>query len=216
MLLPLYLGILHAVEPDHVAVVTGVSLGEARRGAWKVGLAFGLSHMLAVAIIAALAVFLGQAFFGERAFVWLDRCAWAFVCLLGLWNLSAAFGWRRTTLHAHAHHHGALAHEHPHAHGQPESHRFHHAAAWLGAFFGLGGVRGFTTLLNQVGIHGVWPFLGALLAFGAGITGMFILLSAASGWLAARLGTTERFRRVLYAVSGTGNLAIGIWLLLRP
>ena len=217
MLLPLYLGILHAVEPDHVAVVTGVSLGENRRGAWKVGLAFGLSHMLAVAIIAGLAVLLGQAFFGDRVFRWLDRGAWSFVALLGVWNLSAALGLRRTTVHAHAHGHGGvLQHEHPHAHGQPQSHSFHHAAAWLGAFFGLGGVRGFTTLLREVGITGPWPFLGALILFGIGITGMFTLLSAASGWLAGRLGTTARLRRVLYGVSGAGNLAVGIYLLLKP
>jgi hypothetical protein len=216
MLLPLYLGILHAVEPDHVAVVTGVSLGEKRRGAWKIGLAFGLSHMLAVALIAVVAVFLGQELFGDRAVVWLDRSAWAFVALLGLWNLSAAFGWRRTTIHAHAHQHGVLEHEHPHAHGQPQSHSFHHAAAWLGAFFGLGGVRGFTTLLREVGVHGAWPFLGALLLFGLGITGMFTLLSSVSGWLAQRIGTTERLRRGLYGLSGAGNLAVGLWLLLRP
>lgn len=215
MLIPLYLGILHAVEPDHVAVVTGVSLGESPRGAWKVGLAFGLSHMLAVALIALAAVVLGQAVFGERLFLWLDRGAWALVALLGLWNLSAALGLRRTTVHVHAHLHGPLEHAHPHAHGQPESHKFHHAAAWLGAFFGLGGVRGFTTLLRNTDSHGLWPFLGALLLFGIGITGMFTLLSALSGWLARRLGTTDRLRRILYAVSGVGNLAVGLWLLLK-
>lgn len=215
MLIPLYLGILHAVEPDHVAVVTGVSLGESPRGAWKIGLAFGLSHMLAVALIALAAVVLGQAVFGERLFLWLDRGAWALVALLGLWNLSAALGLRRTTVHVHAHLHGPLEHAHPHAHGQPESHRFHHAAAWLGAFFGLGGVRGFTTLLRNTDSHGLWPFLGALLLFGVGITGMFTLLSALSGWLARRLGTTDRLRRILYAVSGVGNLAVGLWLLLK-
>lgn len=215
MLIPLYLGILHAVEPDHVAVVTGVSLGGSPRGAWKIGLAFGLSHMLAVALIALAAVVLGQAVFGERLFLWLDRGAWALVALLGLWNLSAALGLRRTTVHVHAHLHGPLEHAHPHAHGQPESHRFHHAAAWLGAFFGLGGVRGFTTLLRNTDSHGLWPFLGALLLFGIGITGMFTLLSALSGWLARRLGTTDRLRRILYAVSGVGNLAVGLWLLLK-
>lgn len=215
MLLPLYLGILHAVEPDHVAVVTGVSLGESPKGAWKVGLAFGVSHMLAVALIALAAVVLGQTVFGDGLFVWLDRAAWALVALLGVWNLSAALGLRRTTVHAHTHLHGPVRHDHPHAHGQPESHRFHHAAAWLGAFFGLGGVRGFTTLLNQADVHGAWPFVGALLLFGVGITGMFTLLSAASGWLARRLGTTARLRTALYAVSGVGNLAVGLWLLLR-
>ena len=44
MFLPLYLGVLHAMEPDHVAVVTGVSLSGERRGAWKVGLALMLAN----------------------------------------------------------------------------------------------------------------------------------------------------------------------------
>ena len=77
MLLPLSLGLLHAMEPDHVAVVTGVSLHQGQRGAWKVGLAFGLSHMLAVALLAGLSAFLGRALFGESVLNWLDRGAWA-------------------------------------------------------------------------------------------------------------------------------------------
>ena len=213
MLLPLTLGCLHALEPDHVAVVTGVSLEGGRRGAWKVGLAFGLSHMLAVALLAVLAAVAGHAVFGDGFFAWMDRGAWALVALLGLWNLAAAFGWRRAALHTHVHAHGALTHTHPHeARG---GHRFHHSAAWLGAFFGLGGVRGFTTLMQHGGIHGGLAFTGALLLFGLGITAMFITLSAASGWIAGKLGGLRGFRRLLFAASGVGNLAVGIWLLAR-
>jgi len=78
MLLPLTLGCLHALEPDHVAVVTGVAL-ERPEGAWKVGLAFGLSHMVAVALLAGLSAWLGRAVFGAGLFIWLDPTAWAFV-----------------------------------------------------------------------------------------------------------------------------------------
>jgi len=212
MLLPLTLGCLHALEPDHVAVVTGVSLEGDRKAAWKVGLAFGLSHMLAVAVLAAAAILAGHAVFGETFFDWMDRGAWALVALLGIWNLAAAFGWRRAALHTHAHAHGALTHTHPHTEG---GHRFHHSAAWLGAFFGLGGVRGFTTLMQHGGIHGTAAFAFALLLFGLGITAMFIALSAASGWLAAKLGGRIGFRRLLFALSGVGNLAVGIWLLVK-
>ncbi len=258
MLLPLYLGVLHAVEPDHVAVVTGVSLSGDRRGAWKVGLAFGLSHMLAVALLAVGATFLGRTFLGDAFFLWMDRLAWTLVLLVGLWNLAAALGLRTVATHSHAHRHGPLehAHPHPHVHGaralraqwkprvrpaqvpprrsataatQPSvrrpprhhapgasAHAFHHTAAWMGAFFGLGGVRGFTTLMRNTGISGQLQFLEALLLFGLGITAMFTLLSALSGWLAVRLGTQLRFRRTLYAVSGVGNVAVGLYLLLRP
>jgi hypothetical protein len=212
MLLPLTLGCLHALEPDHVAVVTGVSLARPK-GAWKVGLAFGLSHMVAVAVLAALSAWLGRAVFGDGLFAWLDRAAWAFVALLGFWNLAAACGWRRSALavHAHAHTHGALVHEHPHE--AEKGHRFHHGLAWLGAFFGLGGFRGFMTLMR---VDAAWGFAAALLLFGLGITAMFILLSWISGLVAARLGSSERFRRALYAASGVGNLAVGLWLLLKP
>lgn len=210
MLFPLTLGALHALEPDHVAVVTGVSLSRPR-GAWKVGMAFGFSHMVAVALLAGLSAWLGRTVFGDGLVAWLDRGAWAFVALLGLWNLAAAFGWRKADLHAHVHAHGALVHEHPHE--AKRGHRFHHGLAWLGAFFGLGGFRGFMTLVQR-GAH--WNFAGALLLFGLGITAVFILLSWVSGLLAAHLGATTRFRRVLYAASGTGNLAVGLWLLLKP
>ncbi len=213
MLLPLTLGCLHALEPDHVAVVTGVSLEGDRKSAWKVGLAFGLSHMLAVALLAALALLAGHAVFGEAFFDWMDRGAWMLVALLGLWNLAAALGWRKAAFHAHPPQHGALKHTHPHE--AKRSHRFHHSAAWLGAFFGLGGVRGFTTLMQHGGIHGSFAFGVALLLFGLGITLMFIALSAASGWIAAKLGGVQSFRRLLFAASGAGNLAVGIWLLVR-
>jgi cytochrome c biogenesis protein CcdA len=213
MFLPFYLGLLHAVEPDHVAVVTGVSMESENRGAWKIGLAFGVSHMLAVACIALLATFMGRAFIGDRLFDWLDRGAWCFVALLGLWNLAAAFGWRRVELHSHLHHHGALEHVHPHESGT--RHRFHHSAAWLGAFFGLGGVRGLTRLLQRGGIHGRAEFMVALLLFGLGITLMFMLLSLASGWLAKRLGTKRRLQQGLFAISGAGNLMVGLWLLMK-
>ena len=213
MLLPLTLGCLHALEPDHVAVVTGVSLEGDRKRAWKVGLAFGLSHMVAVALLAALALLAGQAVFGEAFSAWMDRGAWALVALLGLWNLAAALGLRRAAFHTHPHAHGALTHAHPHA--RAGGHRFHHSAAWLGAFFGLGGVRGFTTLLRHGGVHGSFAFSGTLRLFGLGITAMFIALSAASGWLAALAGTQGGFRRLLFAASGVGNLAVGIGLLVR-
>lgn len=258
MFLPLYLGVLHAMEPDHVAVVTGVSLGGARRGAWKVGLAFGVSHMLAVALLAVGATFLGRIFLGDGFFLWMDRLAWTLVLLLGLWNLAAAFGLRTSAVHSHAHRHGLVthAHPHPHAHGavrrharwtkkarpaqtvkpirtglttcrllaqRPSQqhapgasvHAFHHSAAWLGAFFGLGGVRGFMTLTRNSGNSSQLQFIEALLLFGLGITAMFTLLSALAGWLAARLGTRLRFRRILYALSGAGNLAVGLYLLFR-
>ncbi|MDP1832314.1 MAG: hypothetical protein Q8K67_09670 [Geothrix sp.] len=257
MFLPLYLGVLHAVEPDHVAVVTGVSLSGNRRGAWKVGLAFGLSHMLAVALLAVLATVLGKTLLGDGFFLWMDRLAWTLVLLLGLWNLAAALGLRRIAIHHHAHRHGPLEHDHPHPHAHaavktrmhrtgkprpshiglrrpartpfpplarstprhrasgPAAHTFHHAAAWMGAFFGLGGVRGFTTLMRDTGISGQLQFIEALLLFGLGITAMFTLLSALSGWLAAKLGNQRRFRRSLYALSGVGNVAVGLYLLLR-
>ena len=97
--------------------------------------------------------------------------------------------------------------------GSSHSHRFHHSAAWLGAFFGLGGIRGFASLLRNLDIHGAMPFAGALLLFGLGITGTFVLLSLASGWLASRMGSSTSLRRWLFGLSGVGNVAVGLWLL---
>lgn len=202
MLLPLTLGLIHAFEPDHVAAVTGVSLSGKRR-AWQVGLAFGLSHMVAVALLAALSLLLGHAVAGDKVFLWLDRMAWTLVLGLGLWNLSGALGWRRDAVQDEAHHHGPLRHHHPHG-----SRPFHHGVAWMGAFFGLGGVRGFTALAGPEGIQGLASFAFSLLLFGLGIVVAFIALSWASGWIAGRVP-----RRLLLAVSGIANIGVGFWLL---
>lgn len=211
MWLPIYLGMLHALEPDHLAVVSGVSLSVNRRQAWKIGLVFGASHMFSMAVLAILVVFAGQALFGARVFLWLDRAAWGAVIALGLRNFWRAFHAPRVHTHVHLHRHGPLAHIHPHQHGRGHDHRFHHAVAWLGAFFGLGGARAFPLL------HGSGPFqlLGALILFGIGITGTFILLSSLSAWLSARAGTSRRLRRGLLALSGVGNVAVGSFLIFR-
>lgn len=70
--------------------------------------------------------------------------------------------------------------------------------------------------MKNAGISGQVQFLEALLLFGLGITLMFTLLSAGAGWLAQRMGSQARFRRALYALSGVGNVAVGLYLLLRP
>ncbi|HJW08942.1 MAG TPA: hypothetical protein VJ483_04860 [Holophagaceae bacterium] len=215
MWLPIYLGMLHALEPDHLAVVSGMSLSTGRRQAWKVGLVFGASHMVSMAVLAVLAVYVGQALFGAGVFLWLDRAAWGAVIALGLRNLWRAFRAPRVQTHVHVHRHGPLVHIHPHGHrhghGQGHDHRFHHAVAWLGAFFGLGGARAIPLLLGS----GPLPLAGALLLFGIGITGTFISLSAVSAWLAAHAGASSRLRRGILAVSGAGNVVVGAWLMLR-
>jgi hypothetical protein len=161
-----------------------------------------------VALLAGLSLAAGRVLLGEGVFLWLDRAAWSCVVVLGAWNLGAALGLRPLALHAHPHTHGPLRHNHPHEAG---GHGFHHPAAWLGAFFGLGGLRGF---LNLSRMEGTGPFLGLLLLFGAGITLAFVALSAVSGWLSRRLGEAG-LRRGLYGASGLGNMAVGLWLLMR-
>jgi hypothetical protein len=69
--------------------------------------------------------------------------------------------------------------------------------------------------MSKAGISGQLQFVGALLFFGLGITAAFTLLSAISGWLATKLGFELRFRRTLYALSGLGNLVVGLYLLCK-
>ena len=69
--------------------------------------------------------------------------------------------------------------------------------------------------MKNAGISGQVQFIQALLLFGLGITAMFTLLSALSGWLAGRLGTELRYRRTLYALSGVGNVLVGLYLLIK-
>ena len=141
----LLLGLRHATDPDHLTAVSSMILAErdgGRRGAMRLGLAWGAGHALTLLALGLPFVLWGDAL-SER----IQQVAEIAIGLLivGL-AVRLLVRWRRGYFHVHPHRHGDVVHAHPHVHeGAHGPHEHPHAEA-LGrtplAAFGIGLVHG--------------------------------------------------------------------------
>ena len=144
-LVALLLGLRHATDPDHLTAVSSMILAErggGRRGAMRLGLAWGAGHALTLLALGLPFVLWGDAL-PER----IQQVAEIAIGLL-IVGLAARLlvRWRRGYFHVHPHRHGDVVHAHPHVHeGAHGPHEHPHAEA-LGrtplAAFGIGLVHG--------------------------------------------------------------------------
>ena len=144
-LVALLLGLRHATDPDHLTAVSSMILAErdgGRRGAMRLGLAWGAGHALTLLALGLPFVLWGDAL-SER----IQQIAEIAIGLLivGL-AVRLLVRWRRGYFHVHPHRHGDVVHAHPHVHeGAHGPHEHPHAEA-LGrtplAAFGIGLVHG--------------------------------------------------------------------------
>ena len=144
-LVALLLGLRHATDPDHLTAVSSMILAErdgGRRGAMRLGLAWGAGHALTLLALGLPFVLWGDAL-PER----IQQVAEIAIGLLivGL-AVRLLVRWRRGYFHVHPHRHGDVVHAHPHVHeGAHGPHEHAHAEA-LGrtplAAFGIGLVHG--------------------------------------------------------------------------
>jgi ABC-type nickel/cobalt efflux system permease component RcnA len=214
LLVAVLLGLRHATDPDHLAVVTGFITGSTTRAnaraGRRLGLAWGLGHALTLVGLGLLLILYGQAL-PEPA----ERSAEILVGLviIGL-ALRLFVRWRRGAFHFHEHSHGAgVHHAHLHSHEETGEHGHVHAArSPLGAFsvgllHGAGGSGGVAVLL-VASIHEQTVAAVALVLLGLATA---VAMAAFSSGFGLAL---FRWRRVLPAPLTLASLGFGIWYLL--
>ena len=144
-LVALLLGLRHATDPDHLTAVSSMILAErdgGRRGAMRLGLAWGAGHALTLLALGLPFVLWGDAL-PER----IQQVAEIAIGLLivGL-AVRLLVRWRRGYFHVHPHRHGDVVHAHPHVHEGARGPHDHPHAERLGrtplAAFGIGLVHG--------------------------------------------------------------------------
>jgi cytochrome c biogenesis protein CcdA len=215
----LLLGMRHALDPDHLVAVSSMVAEERRLWpAARLGLIWGLGHMVPLALIGLPALLLGLRL----------PPAMEETVDLGVGLLLVALGvrtflrLRRERVHFHEHAHGVHRHAHFHTHVHGRGHDHAHPSQvqgrgglitlGIGMAHGLAG-SGPAALLALTAAGSTWAGAGYLLAFGAGTcAGMF----AATLCLAApALAAASRFARLhdgLRALAGAASLALGAWM----
>ncbi len=181
--------------PDHFAALGPFSV-EAHRGAWRVGLRWGLGH--AVGILAVALVFVGAADWLDIGVLAAagDYLVGAVLVAVGAWGLWHLRANAELAAHDHA--------EHTHLHTT--------AALSIGTLHGLVGTGSTLAVLPAVGMHSGHESGTYLLGFGAGTIAAMTGLAWALGTLAQRAERELTYRR-LFAGASVAALALGfVWL----
>lgn len=201
------LGLKHALDADHVAVVsTLVSQTKSLKRSSLLGALWGLGHT-ATLLLVGLAVLLFKLAIPPRLALAVEFFVGIVVVLFGVDLLRKIASGK---IHAHRHVHDGTAHSHLHAHvdGVP-AHQHSHRAFAVGALHGLAGSAALT-LFVLASVRSTLQGLAFILVFGLGSIVSMLLVSSAIG---LPLLMTTRFAKVQTAIqtlAGATSIVIGL------
>lgn len=177
------LGLVHALDPDHLAALgTFVSRNPRTKAAVRFAVCWGAGHALSLLAVTAVVLFFGNCL-GPGTEKVLDTMVGLTLIGLGLWQLIA---WIQKRYAIHSHPHEGERHNHFHAHGLGETHAQHdhsHLAGFIGVLHGLAGSARFLVLIPIAAIAVWWDCITYVLFFSAGVTVAMIVYAISLGRL---------------------------------
>lgn len=220
----LTLGLLHALELDHMlAVTTFVSRQPAPRAAAWFGARWGLGHSAAVLAAGGVLLVSGVRW-PERWDAVAEAAVGVVLIGLGVWAIRSA---RKLHLHsveehgghAHLHLHAAAERPHAHPHASPaEAHRphGHGGVTAVGLLHGLAGTSAVVALVPVTLADRVAVGIGYLVAFGVGVTvamtAFAVLAAVTMRTASARSLDAGRWVTRLVGIAGIG---VGVFWVVR-
>lgn len=152
--------ILHVISgPDHLAAVTPIAI-ESKRKAWKIGLMWGIGHLLGMLLIGVLFLFFKEYIPVESISGYSEQLVAYVLIGVGAWALFRLFKEPSTHTHTHVHvDEQVFIHTHDHSHSNDLSEHTHKikvkqsllSALGIGFLHGLAGVAHFLLLLPALG-----------------------------------------------------------------
>ena len=209
LLLAFGLGMLHALDADHVMAVTGLSCQKPDK---KTSVLFcarwALGHGTALILIGTLVLFLGMAI-PENLSSYAENLVAVVLILIGLYVLWDIY---RQRAHLHFHRHDSLpqhAHWHSHKHATDEhhkdKHKHKHAPVFVGVLHGTAGSAPLLALLPLSQLFSPWLGMSYLLLFGLGV---FLAMLIFGGVIGQVFGWMKRWGN-----QAITSLRVGISLL---
>ncbi len=218
------LGILHALDADHVVAVCGLSSHRPEKltsilfcTRW----AFG--HSAALLLIGSAVLFLGMAI-PESLSMYAEYAVGAVLVLIGLYVLVDVY---RQRAHLHFHQHdGSSQHAHWHTHHDAgvnrhtqnhanEQHEHNHAPVLIGVLHGVAGSAPLLALLPLSQMSSPWSGLLYLMLFGFGVLLAMLLFGGLLGQVFGVLKSWgNRFINALRISVSLVSIAYGMKLLM--
>jgi len=223
---PLFAGIiaamLHVISgPDHLAAVTPFAI-ESKKNAWKVGLFWGIGHLLGMLSIGVLFLLFKDLIPINNISKHSEQLVGIVLMILGLWIFIKLFNDDKKHRHLHVHSNGnPIIHKHSHIHTTEKKHTHKHpnlkqgviASASVGFIHGLAGVAHFLLFLPVIGFTSKLDSSKYIIGFGIGTLAAMIAFSMVIGNIAdySKKGHNETFFKGIRLASGLFALSIGIY-----
>ncbi|MDG1729172.1 MAG: sulfite exporter TauE/SafE family protein [Algibacter sp.] len=145
--------ILHVITgPDHLAAVIPFAI-ESKKSAWKIGLFWGIGHLLGMVLIGVLFLIFREVIPVEEISNYSEQLVGLVLIFIGVWSFYKLFSQERTHKHLHVHNENSpIIHKHKHDHSHESSHHHKHpkdlkqsnlASLSIGFLHGLAGIAHF-------------------------------------------------------------------------
>ena len=178
---PLFAGIIAAVlhvisGPDHLAAVTPFAI-ESKKKAWRVGLFWGIGHLLGMLSIGVLFLLFKDLIPVEKISKHSEQFVGVILILLGIWIFVRLFKEEKKHKHIHVHSkENPVIHKHEHIHNIEKKHEHNHpklrqgiiASLSVGFVHGLAGVAHFLLFLPVIGFTSIIDSSKYIIGFGIG------------------------------------------------
>ena len=178
---PLFAGIiaaaLHVISgPDHLAAVTPFAI-ESKKKAWKVGLFWGIGHLVGMLLIGILFLFFKEFIPIEKISEHSEKLVGFVLIILGIWIFVRIFKEEKNHRHMHVHsEENPLIHKHSHLHNSEKTHNHKHpnlkqgniASLSVGFLHGLAGIAHFLLFLPVIGFESKLDSSQYIIGFGIG------------------------------------------------
>ena len=170
--------ILHVISgPDHLAAVTPLVI-ETKRKSWKIGLAWGLGHLIGMLLIGILFLLFKDFIPIETISEYSEQMVAIVLIGVGIWAFYRIYKAPKTHKHPHIHtEKEAYIHIHKHEHNQNDAHQHTHkkvvkqnviSSLGIGFLHGLAGVSHFFLLLPVLGFENQFEGVQYVIGFAIG------------------------------------------------
>ena len=171
--------ILHVITgPDHLAAVIPFAI-ESKKKAWKIGLFWGIGHLLGMLAIGVLFLIFRELIPVDSISAYSEQLVGIVLLLIGVWSFFKIFKEEKKHKHLHVHsNHTVAIHKHEHAHQHETSHHHTHnhdlkqsrlASLSIGFLHGLAGISHFLLFIPVASFKNQIDSISYLVGFSCGI-----------------------------------------------
>lgn len=208
----LLIGLLHALEPDHMAAVTAFAVRRPRPlASVRYGVFWAMGHGAAIVVVGSVLLIIGRQIPGGLTHV-LERLVGVVLVGLGLWTLLAA-----SRVHSHEHPHAdGTTHVHVHSHVFDDRHEHGHGVTAVGLLHGLAGTAPAIAIIPLASAQSIAGGMIFLLTFAVGTAIGMGLYALAAGWVGGRAAShSAALARGIARFAGLATVGVGVLWLLR-